>query len=84
MYKMTDLSKKIDNIITFCQKYKAKVTKIYNQRKIDDYDSIKYQVIDVLLNPENNLSDIEIRDELMLFTIGVSSLFLDLGKTWNF
>jgi len=72
MYKMTDLSKKIDKIITFCLKYKAKVTKIYNQRKIDDYDSIKYRVIDVLLNPENNLSDIEIRDELMLFTIGVS------------
>lgn len=72
MYKMTDLSKKIDNIFTFCLKYKAKVTKIYNQRKIDDYDSIKYRVIDVLLNPENNLSDIEIRDELMLFTIGVS------------
>ncbi|XP_070501616.1 cytochrome P450 3A19-like [Chironomus tepperi] len=67
---MTELYKNIDDIINFCLKYKAKVTEIYNKKKVEDYDSIKYRVIDVLLNPENDLSDIEIRDELMLFTIG--------------
>ncbi|CAG9811205.1 unnamed protein product [Chironomus riparius] len=70
IFKMTEINKKIDKVISFCIKYKAKVTETYNQKKVEDYDSVKHRVIDVLLNSENNLSDIEIRDELIMFTIG--------------
>ena len=72
MFKMTEINKKIDKVITFCMKYKAKFTETYNKKKAEDYDLINDRVIDVLLSPENSLSDIEIRDELMMFTIGVS------------
>lgn len=62
----------MDKIVKWCDRYNRKVFEVYSKKKLESYDEVQHRVVDVLFNPENNFSDIEVRDEMILFTAAVS------------
>lgn len=72
VFNMTKLGRNLQNVVAYGAQYRRKASEIYDELVVKDYEAIKNRVVDVLLDPKNDFSEIEIRDEFIIFVLGVS------------